>query len=317
MPLLKLPKSFLGAGIGLALIVLLALKRWKIVAVFTLLMISVHFMSAAGWPGSSWRIVNCNVGQGDGAVVNLGEGNAIVIDAGPDPTLMDNCLKDLKITSIPLLVLTHFHADHVNGLSGVLNNRSVGSIWVTNYPQPALEYEQTMTLLAGRNITVVQQGERTRINSPLGPVDIDVLWPRAEAEKLPSLPGDGSGINNSSIALMIQMGKFSFFTSGDTEPPSQEEIATSGAIHPVAVMKVSHHGSAYQDLALIDRLHPSIALISVGVGNPYGHPAASTIAALRERGIKVYRTDQDGAIAVDSDLRISTKKDRWWEISWG
>jgi len=223
----------------------------------------------------------------------------------------------LDISSIPLLVLTHYHADHVNGLSGALANRSIGQIWVTNNPQPPLEYQQSMDLLKGRSISIVHQGQSLRFNAPVGPVSITVLWPKSEVEKLPSLPGDGSGINNSSIALLISVGKVSFYTSGDTEPPAQEEIAASGLVHSVDVMKVSHHGSAYQDLALFDLLHPKIALISVGAGNPYGHPAASTIAALEQRGIKVYRTDQDGAIAVSSDLKISTQKNRWWEITWG
>ena len=316
-PLLKLPKSFLGAGVGLLIIILVSLRKWRIVTPFIALFVALHFLGSIGWPGSSWEVVNCNIGQGDGAVVNLGSGSGIVIDAGPDPALMDSCLKDLHITSIPLLVLTHFHADHVNGLAGVLANRSVGSIWVTNYQQPAFEYGQTMQLLHGRAVTIVQQGEKVSFNSGKGLVTITVLWPKPEFIKLPSLPGDGSGINNSSIALLITVGSFSFFTSGDTEPPSQEEIVASGLLHGVNVMKVSHHGSAYQDVALFDVLHPKIALISVGVGNPYGHPAQSTIAALAQRGIKVYRTDQDGAVAVSSDLKISTSKHRWWEITWG
>jgi len=247
----------------------------------------------------------------------LGNGNAIVIDSGPDPALMDACLKSLHISTIPLLVLTHYHADHVNGLSGVLDHRSIGQIGVTNNPQPAFEYQQAMDLLKGRAITIIHQGEGLRFSAPVGSVAISVLWPRSEIEKLPSLPGDGSGINNSSIALLISIGKLTFYTSGDTEPPAQEEIAASGLLHAVDLMKVSHHGSAYQDLALFDLLHPKIALISVGAGNPYGHPAASTIAALEGRGIRVYRTDRDGAISVSSDLKISTQKKQWWEISWG
>lgn len=316
-PLLKLPKSFIGGGIGLFAIILISLRKWKIVVALTALFVLLHFLGSMGWPGNSWEVVNCNVGQGDGAVVNLGDGNGIVIDAGPDPALIDSCLKDLQIKTIPLLVLTHFHADHVNGLSGVLTNRQIGSIWITNYQQPALEYSQTMKLLHGMPITIVSQGEKVSFNSSKGLVTITVLWPKPDFIKLPSLPGDGSGINNSSIALLISVGAFTFYTSGDTEPPSQAEIISSGLVHRVDLMKVSHHGSAYQDDALFDLLAPKVALISVGAGNPYGHPALSTIATLEERGIKVYRTDLDGAIAVSSDLRISTSKHKWWEITWG
>lgn len=65
------------------------------------------------WPGVGWQIANCDVGQGDGLVVNLGGGSGILVDTGPDPTKIDRCLRRLKINKIPLLVLTHFHADHV------------------------------------------------------------------------------------------------------------------------------------------------------------------------------------------------------------
>lgn len=317
LPLIKLPTSYLGAALSLAIIFLLSRKQWRPVAGLLVTLLIAHLVTGTGWPGRSWIIVNCNVGQGDGAVVNLGAGNAIVIDTGPDPALMDSCLKDLKVSTIPLLVLTHYHADHVNGLAGVLAHRSIGQVWVTNNPQPQLEYQQTMNLLKGKSLSIVHQGESLHFQAPIGPVAITVLWPRTEVEKLPSLPGDGSGINNSSIALTISIGRISFYTSGDTEPPAQEEIAASGLVHGVDVMKVSHHGSAYQDLALFDLLQPKVAMISVGAGNPYGHPAASTIAALAMRGIKVYRTDRDGAIAIGSDLKISTRKHRWWEISWG
>lgn len=317
LPLLKLPTSFLGAGIALALTVLILKRMWRTLASLIVCAVAIHLMGSMGWPGGSWVVVNCDVGQGDGAVINLGEGAAIVIDVGPDPQAMNDCLSALHIKSIPLLVLSHFHADHVNGLSGAMANRQIGSVWITNNPQPAFEYQQTMQLLHGLPVTTVQQGESVHFTTPTTDVKILVLWPTGEVLKLPSLPGDGSGINNSSIAMLITVDGLTFYTSGDTEPPAQEEIASSGLIHGVDLMKVSHHGSAYQYLPLIDTLKPKVALISVGVGNSYGHPSTATIAALTNRGIAVYRTDLDGAIAVDSHLKISTQRKKWWDISWG
>ena len=131
------------------------------------------------------------------------------------------------------------------------------------------------------------------------------------------MPGDGSSINNSSVALDITVGNLRIFAGGDIEPPAQEAMMASSDIQPVDILKVSHHGSAYQFLPLMDRLHPKVALISVGLGNSYGHPSPKTIAALTSRGIKVYRTDLDGAISVDPTLKIRTKKSEWWNISWG
>jgi len=317
LPVLKVPKSFLGAAIALIAILLIIRRLWKVITIITFAVVVVHFCTSMGWPGSNWVFVNCDVGQGDGAVINLGGGSAIVIDVGPDPVAIDSCLSALHIKRISLLVLSHYHADHVNGLSGALHGRDVESVWVSNNPEPALEYTQSRELLRNHPWTVVHQGQKSEFNSALGLVKIFVLWPRVEVEKLPSLPGDGSGINNSSIALLISIGKISIYTAGDTEPPAQQAIAESGLIQKVDLLKVSHHGSAYQYAPLIDLLKPKVAIISVGAGNSYGHPAPSTVAALEQRGAHVLRTDLDGAISLDQDLRISTQKRKWWDISWG
>ena len=78
----------------------------------------------------------CDVGQGDGLVLNAGPGTGVVVDAGPDPALIDRCLDRLGVTDVPLVVLTHFHADHVDGLPGVLEDREVGEVDVTSMVDP-------------------------------------------------------------------------------------------------------------------------------------------------------------------------------------
>ena len=88
-------------------------------------------------------------------------------------------------------------------------------------------------------------------------------------------------------------------------------------IDPIDIYKVSHHGSSFQFLPLMSALHPKIALISVGAENSYGHPAPSTVNALEVLGAKTLRTDQDGAVSVDGALKIRTKRNDWWNISWG
>jgi competence protein ComEC len=110
---------------------------------------------------------------------------------------------------------------------------------------------------------------------------------------------------------------FRLFAGGDVEPGVQELIFQNAGLEKVDVLKVSHHGSAYQYLPLMDLLHPRLALISVGAGNSYGHPSPRTIAALLAVGSQVYRTDRDGALAVSSSFKIRTIKRDWWRISWG
>jgi competence protein ComEC len=117
--------------------------------------------------------------------------------------------------------------------------------------------------------------------------------------------------------LLISIGALSLFASGDVEPPAQAEIVAGEALPHVQILKVPHHGSAYQDARLYQELHPEIALISVGAGNSYGHPAQKTLLGLRQAGAHVFRTDLDGAISIDASLRIRTNKKAWWKISWG
>ncbi|WP_443033614.1 ComEC/Rec2 family competence protein [Streptomyces sp. CA2R101] len=267
-----------------------------------------------GWPPPGWRAVVCDVGQGDGLVLAAGDGTALVVDTGPEPRAIDRCLTDLGIRRIPLLVLTHFHADHVDGLPGALRGRAVGAIETTTLQDPPGQVQFVRTAAAAARVPVIRAapGERRH----LGPLTWEVLWPLAP----PALPGpsgpsgpadptsqpvgaDGldvlEGPNDASVTLLVRTGGLSLLLLGDLEPPAQRALL---AAHPelggVDVLKVAHHGSAYQDPPLIRQLAPRLALISCGTGNPYGHPAPRTIAALRAQGARVLRTDTDGAIAI-------------------
>ena len=316
LPVLMLPKSYLGAIIAISVIALIKFKKWF--ALFLLLIIATLIIVLPGsWPGSNWAVANCNIGQGDGLAINLGNNEALVIDVGPDSKLMDECLNDLGVKRIPLLVLSHFHADHVHGLDGVLAGREIANVWVSNLDQPKSERDTAYLLLGTTAIHQATAGETIEFNSARGPVKIEVLWPTKSQSNFEALPGDGSAINNSSVALLITVGKLRIFSAGDLEPQAQEALLALTKIDPIDVYKVSHHGSSFQSLPLMSALHPKIALISVGAGNSYGHPAPSTVNALEVLGAKTLRTDQDGAIAVDGALKIRTKRNDWWNISWG
>ena len=316
-PVLLFPRNLLGIAFVLAGIFFIAKRKWRLFSIELLIVALIFFTQSLAWPGKNWQVVNCDVGQGDALVINLGKRQAIVIDTGPDPDLMQTCLKDLGITKIPLLVLTHFHADHVGGLAGVMKSAKVESVWVSQMNEPVHEYEEAMKEIGNLPISIVHQGEQIRFTSEFGAGQIEVMWPSDQKVDFVSLPGDGSAINNSSIALLIRIGAISLFTAGDIEPPAQSAIVEARGLSDVDILKVAHHGSAYQDARLYTELHPDIALISVGSGNSYGHPADSTVQGLRGIGARVMRTDIDGAISVDASLRIRTNKKAWWKISWG
>ncbi|GAA3987318.1 ComEC/Rec2 family competence protein [Streptomyces marokkonensis] len=262
-----------------------------------------------GWPPPDWRMVMCDVGQGDAMVLAAGEGTGVVVDAGPDPALVDHCLRSLGITRVPLVVLTHFHADHVAGLPGVLRGRSVGAIETTALEEPDDQAESVRRQAAARRIPLrhAAAGEQRRA----GPLSWQVVWPPPSPS--PSTPPSPSpspwastvptaeGPNDASVTLLVRTAGLRLLLLGDLEPPAQQRLARSPAaaeLEEVDVLKVAHHGSAHQDPGLIRKVAPRLALISCGADNTYGHPAPGTVEALRAEGAIVLRTDRNGALAV-------------------
>jgi len=145
----------------------------------------------------------------------------------------------------------------------------------------------------------INAGAHARIDD----IDIDVKWPRAT-------DFDGNP-NNSSIAATFTSPNFTLFAAGDIEPPVQAQLISQ--IGHVDIYKVAHHGSRYQDLDLMRELSPSVAVISVGTGNSYGHPAPGTISALTQLHAKVLRTDVDGAVAIRAKRhRLSIQRSKRW-----
>ncbi|WP_436319762.1 ComEC/Rec2 family competence protein [Streptomyces syringium] len=246
-----------------------------------------------GWPPPDWRLVACDVGQGDALVLAAGSGTALVVDAGPEPRAVDHCLRALGVEKVPLLLLSHYHADHVDGLPGVLRGRAVGVIQATPLAEPPgqVAFVRREAGRAGVPVVAAVPGERRR----LGDLAWEVLWPPPRGTSFVAEEGP----NDASVTLLVRTAGLTFLLLGDLEPPAQQALAAAHPeLPPVDVLKVAHHGSAYQDLRLIRGLRPRLALISAGAGNPYGHPAPRTVAALRSQGAVVLRTDTDGPVAV-------------------
>ena len=168
--------------------------------------------------------------------------------------------------------------------------------------------------MRGIDILRPQQG----FSAQVADFTIKVLWPPSGTHVFASMPGDGSAVNNSSIAVLIASSDFTLFAAGDLEPPTQHELI--GDIVRVDIYKVSHHGSRYQDEGLMAALDPQVAVISVGAKNAYGHPAPQTIEALTRFGAKVVRTDINGAISMTAKahtITVRTSKGRFNLFGWG
>jgi competence protein ComEC len=260
-----------------------------------------------GWPPRGWVLVACDVGQGDGLVLSVGRSQAVVIDTGPDPERMRRCLDQLEVTAVPLLILTHFHADHVDGLAGALEHRSVTEIWICPLPSPSYEADAVRRLAAGRHIQIETPPVATRVT--VADATLDVLGP--SPARPPVEDSESATENDASLVIMVQVGGLRILLTGDVEPPGQAAILAAGADLRADVLKIPHHGSARQDRDFIAASHARVAIASAGWHNDYGHPAPSTITLVRSLGMTLLRTDTEGSVAVvERDGRLSAATQR-------
>lgn len=251
-------------------------------------------LPSPGWPASGWVLAMCDVGQGDALVLRAGPGSGIVVDAGPDPSAVDRCLTRLGIDRVPLVLLTHFHADHVDGLSGVLAGREVSAVETTRVldPPDGVRDVSGQADASGVALTYADLAQ----TSVVGNVTLQVLWPAPGAPELG--PGDGTAANDASLVVLAEVGDVRILLTGDLEPPGQAALARDLVGLDVDVLKVPHHGSRFQDTEWLTSLRPEAALVSVGADNDYGHPSTDLLATLSDGGAEVARTDEDGDVLV-------------------
>jgi competence protein ComEC len=253
---------------------------------------------AVGWrvrpqalpsPPAGLRIVMLDVGQGDGILLQTKAG-AVLVDEGPPEADVASQLRALGIRRLAALVVTHPHRDHVGGAPEVVDSLPVGFVLDPLEPTDSPDEAALRREARAHGVQVVPA--RAGQTFTLGALRIRVLWPDG-----PGLPDEDP--HEHGVVLLASYGQFDALLTGDSES------AVTLPLHPpqVELLKVAHHGSSDTGVGeLLSALRPRIALISVGEGNDYGHPAPSTLSALTSSpGLAVYRTDEDGRITVESD----------------
>ena len=235
-----------------------------------------------------------DVGQGDSSLVMFGN-TTILIDAG-EVDMGDRVVADLRrlnVTKIDLLVASHPHSDHIGGMQKVLDTFPVGQVLDSGMPHPSPLYEHFLQSVDQKHIPyrIAAQGQTIDLDPALR---ILVLSPPEKHF--------GDDLNTNSIVLRISYGTFDVLFTGDAGGEAEDAMEKSGYPLDAEVLKVGHHGSMYSTAkTFLDRVHPDIAVISVGSDNPYGHPHRQTLETLAAGGVKIYRTDRDGTVRVQSD----------------
>jgi competence protein ComEC len=250
-------------------------------------------------PDGRTRITVLDVGQGDAILVEGSRGSRLLVDGGPDPNRLLVALDEHVAAwdrRIDAVVLTHPHEDHVAGLAVLLGRYRVGRVFEPGMRGPGPGYAAWSARLKSNGTTagLLSTGDRFALDE----VGFRVLWPDRAA--VPHEPTDtGTGVNNVSIVLLGEVGDRRFLLAGDIEEEIDPILLARGLPH-VDVLKVAHHGSRTSSTpAFLDAVDPSVAVVSAGAGNPYGHPAPATIARLEARVSHVLRTDTDGSVEVD------------------
>ncbi|MET0236299.1 MAG: DNA internalization-related competence protein ComEC/Rec2 [Kibdelosporangium sp.] len=287
-------------------VLVLRRRRWRVLVIAMLagllvVLVPVKVLTP-GWPPSGWSAVACDVGQGDAVVLATDEpGRAVLVDTGPDPGAVAGCLDRLGVDRIPLVILSHLHADHVGGLSAVLGEHEVGAVAVGSGRLPAWAWRQVRSEAERTRVPVLWLTVGQRLEWP--GLTIEVLGPRY-ADTRQEGEASGTEINNTSLVMRASTRSGRVLLTGDVELGAQADLLDTGADLRADVLKMPHHGSRYVVPEFVDAVRPRIALISVGTGNRYGHPNPSTLARLAARGTAVLRTDKDGDVAVADQLLV-------------
>lgn len=261
------------------------------------------------------EVIFFDVGQGDAIFIVSPQGHQILIDGGPDPTILEKLNREMPFydRSIDLIILTHPEHDHITGLIEVLKKYKVENILWNGVIRDTAEYDEWKRLIKAEGARIFIGSASQKIsckvsNNTLIPpkvsaspdlLEMEILYPfeSLEGQKL-------RDSNNTSIVARLVFGENSFLFTGDVHKSVEKQLIEGNTNVSSDVLKIAHHGSktsSAQDF--IEKVSPAIAVIQCGKNNSYGHPHQETLEILKKYDIQVLRTDLQGDIEIISDGR--------------
>lgn len=233
-----------------------------------------------------------DVGQGDSILIQVNNKN-LLIDSGPNKSedKLKKYLKKLNISKFDYIIATHPHEDHIGNMSYIINNFDVLNFYAPKVENSTKAFETMVESLIRKDLKI--KVLKANIKSiDLGKnIVVDVFSPFSNSYE---------DLNNYSPIVKISYGNTSFLFTGDAEELSENEVLNAGFDLKCDVLKIGHHGSSSSTSEkFLKASNPSIAVISVGEDNTYGHPTDTVLSRLKET--KIYRTDINGNIVITSD----------------
>ena len=259
------------------------LPKYAVQGIVAFNIVVASLLLALPLQGQQLELRFLNVGQGDAVLIREG-GRAALVDAGGSGAAFA-ALRGLGIDTIDLLVASHNHADHIGGMTAVLDGTVVRYYLDNGVPHTTATYQRTIQAVRSSGAQYLRPTART---ITLGSARLRVLPPPVSGDQ-----------NNSSVGLLVQFGEFRAILTGDSEHAELQYWLRHDSVPRVHVVKVAHHGSWNGTSAeWVQALRPQVAVISVGAGNSYGHPAPSAVQMWESVGARVHRTDLSGTILI-------------------
>ncbi len=288
------------------------LSRASAVSLLAVVLAIATFPFAAQWQRGKMELTVLDVGQGDSLFLVSPSGKTLLIDGGgafggfpgrpehlatdPGEEAVSTYLWSRGFKSIDVVAVTHGHQDHLGGLTAVLQNFKVGTLWVGR-EVAGTALASLEELANSRGVTVAHEfrGEQFHWDGAEG----QVLWPEP-ASDAGALPPK----NNDSIVMRWEFGSRAFLLPGDAEKQAERQILAENSAESLQadVLKIGHHGSKNSTTEeFLAAVHPRLAVISSGENNSYGHPSPELLERLEKAAVRVLRTDRNGAVHILTD----------------